>query len=49
VTFDNLEEIGKIKKYAPQAGLVLRVKVPNTGPMVELSSKFGAQPGEAVT
>ncbi|HWZ93971.1 MAG TPA: type III PLP-dependent enzyme [Opitutaceae bacterium] len=48
VTFDNFEEIQKIKKYAPSAGLVLRLKVPNTGAMVELSSKFGASPGEAV-
>ena len=29
-------------------GLVLRLRVPNTGAMVELSSKFGAAPGEAV-
>src|ERR1044071_8202177 len=48
VTFDNLEEIQKIKKHAPNAGLALRLKVPNTGAMVELSSKFGASPGEAV-
>ena len=48
VTFDNLEEIQKIKRHAPSAGLVLRIKVPNTGAMVELSSKFGALPGEAV-
>jgi ornithine decarboxylase len=48
VTFDNVEEIHKIKKHAPNAGLVLRLKVPNTGAMVELSSKFGALPGEAV-
>ena len=48
VTFDNLEEIHKIKQHAPHAGLVLRLKVPNTGAMVELSSKFGANPGEAV-
>jgi ornithine decarboxylase len=48
VTYDNLAEVGKIKKYAPHAGLVLRVNVPNTGSMVELSSKFGASPGEAV-
>ena len=32
-------------KHAPHAGLVLRLKVPNTGAMVELSSKFGASPG----
>ncbi len=48
VTFDNREEIHKIKKHAPNAGLALRLKVPNTGAMVELSSKFGATPGEAV-
>jgi len=48
VTFDNMAELGKIKEHAPQAGLCLRIKVPNTGSMVELSSKFGAAPGEAV-
>ena len=48
VTFDNLDEIEKIKQYAPRAGLVLRLKVSNLGAMVELSSKFGAAPGEAV-
>src|ERR1700690_976019 len=48
VTYDNYEEIKKIKRHAPLAGLALRIKVPNTGAMVELSSKFGAAPGEAV-
>jgi ornithine decarboxylase len=48
VTYDNYEEINKIKKYAPHAGLALRLRVPNTGAMAELSSKFGAAPGEAV-
>jgi len=48
VTFDNTEEVKKIKKHAPHAGVVLRLRVPNTGAMVELSSKFGASPGEAV-
>jgi ornithine decarboxylase len=48
VTFDNAEELVKIRKHAPQAGVVLRLKVMNTGAMVELSSKFGADPGEAV-
>jgi ornithine decarboxylase len=48
VTFDNMDEIEKIAKHAPHAGLVLRLKVSNTGAMVELSSKFGASPGEAV-
>jgi ornithine decarboxylase len=48
VTYDNLTELRKIRKYAPQAGLALRLRVPNTGSMVELSSKFGCDPGEAV-
>jgi ornithine decarboxylase len=48
VTYDNEEEIRKIKKHAPHTGLALRLKVPNTGAMVELSSKCGAAPGEAV-
>lgn len=48
VTFDNIEELKKIKKYAPDVRLVLRIRVPNTGSMVELSSKFGVHPGEAV-
>jgi ornithine decarboxylase len=48
VTFDNPSELRKIKQYAPNAGVVLRLRVPNTGSMVELSSKFGCDPGEAV-
>jgi ornithine decarboxylase len=48
VTYDNYEEVMKIARHAPHAGLVLRLSVPNTGSMVELSSKFGALPGEAV-
>jgi ornithine decarboxylase len=48
VTYDNYEEVIKIARHAPHSGLVLRLHVPNTGSMVELSSKFGALPGEAV-
>jgi ornithine decarboxylase len=48
VAFDNREEIKKIRSHAPHAGLALRIRVPNTGSMVELSSKFGASPAEAV-
>jgi len=48
VTYDNSNELKKIKQYAPHAGVVLRLRVPNTGSMVELSSKFGCDPGEAV-
>jgi ornithine decarboxylase len=48
VTYDNIEEVRKISQHAPHAGLALRVRVPNTGSMVELSSKFGATPAESV-
>jgi ornithine decarboxylase len=48
VTYDNRAEIDKVKQYAPHAGLILRIRVPNTGAVVELSSKFGAASGEAV-
>lgn len=48
VTYDNPEELKKIKRYAPHAGLVLRLAVANTGSQCELSNKFGCDPGEAV-
>ena len=48
VTYDNFAEVEKIRRYAPHAGLALRLSVPNTGAMVDLSSKFGAASGEAV-
>jgi ornithine decarboxylase len=48
VTYDNAAELDKIRRHAPHAGLVLRLRVPNTGSVVELSSKFGCDPGEAV-
>ena len=35
VTYDNEAEIGKIARHAPHAGVALRIKVPNTGAMVE--------------
>jgi ornithine decarboxylase len=49
VTFDNKTEIAKVAEHAPSAGLLVRLRVPNTGSMVELSSKFGCEPGEAVS
>src|SRR5690349_21798632 len=48
VTYDNLDELKKIREFAPHAGVILRLRVPNTGSMVELSSKFGCAAGEAV-
>ncbi len=47
VTYDNIDELKKIKEYCNTAGLVLRLKVPDTGSQVEMSSKFGAEPGDA--
>ena len=47
VTFDNSDELKKIKEHCDTAGLVLRLKVPDSGSQVEMSSKFGAEPGDA--
>lgn len=47
VTYDNRDELRKIKEHCDKAGLVLRLKVPDTGSQVEMGSKFGAEPGEA--
>ena len=47
VTYDNRDELKKIKEHCDTAGLVLRLKVPDTGSQVEMSSKFGAEPAEA--
>jgi len=47
VTYDNAEEVDKIKENCETAGLVLRLKVPDTGSQVEMSSKFGAEPSDA--
>ncbi|MCK9463018.1 MAG: type III PLP-dependent enzyme [Proteobacteria bacterium] len=47
VTYDNAEEIRKIKEHCDTAGLVLRLKVPDAGSQVEMGSKFGCEPGDA--
>jgi len=49
VTFDNIEELKKIKEYCSNAGLILRLKVPDTGSQVEMASKFGAEPADALS
>ena len=48
VTYDNLNELKKIKQFAPHAGVVVRLRVANTCSQCELSSKFGCDTGEAV-
>lgn len=47
MTYDNMDELRKIREYCETAGLVLRLKVPDTGSQVELGSKFGAEPADA--
>ncbi len=47
MTFDNEAELHKIKECCDSAGLVLRLRVPDTGSQVEMASKFGADPGDA--
>jgi ornithine decarboxylase len=47
VTYDNVAELKKIKDYCDTAGLVVRLKVPDTGSQVEMSSKFGAELADA--
>ena len=47
VTYDNRDELKKIREHCATAGLVLRLKVPDSGSQVEMSSKFGAEPGDA--
>jgi ornithine decarboxylase len=47
VTYDNLDELKKLKANCDTAGLVIRLKVPDTGSQVEMSSKFGAEPADA--
>lgn len=48
MTFDNEPEIYKIAKYAPQARVLVRIKVQNSGSVVELSLKFGADQDQAI-
>jgi ornithine decarboxylase len=48
MTFDNRDEVFKIRDHAPNARVVLRLRVSNAGAMVELSSKFGASHDEAL-
>ena len=48
VTYDNIDELIKIKEYCKKAGLILRIKVPDIGSQIEMASKFGAEPGDAL-
>ena len=42
-TFDNIDEIPKLQRFAPKANLLLRVAIKKRNCVIDLSSKFGAQ------
>ena len=48
MTFDSEYELDKIAEMAPGARVLVRIKVPNVGSVVELSLKFGAEPADAM-
>ncbi|MEN3185733.1 MAG: type III PLP-dependent enzyme [Atribacterota bacterium] len=48
LTYDNEEELRKIRTVYPEAKLILRLKTPSLGSRIDLSYKFGAEPEEAV-
>ncbi len=48
MTFDSEYELDKIAERAPGASVLVRIKVPNVGSIVELSLKFGADPSDAM-
>ena len=48
MTFDSGYELNKIAKFAPGARVLVRIKVPNVGSLVELSLKFGVDPADAM-
>lgn len=47
MTFDSEAELDKIAAHAPGARVLVRIKVPNVGSIVELSLKFGVDPADA--
>jgi len=49
MTFDSEYELDKIAENAPKARVIVRIKVPNVGSLVELSLKFGADPADATS
>jgi ornithine decarboxylase len=48
MTFDSEYELNKIAEHAPGARVIVRIKVPNIGSIVELSLKFGTEPADAL-
>jgi len=48
MTFDDASEIGKIAAYVPDADVLVRVAVHNRRAHVDLNTKFGARPEDAI-
>jgi len=48
MTFDDASEIAKMAKYVPGADVLVRIAVRNNKALVDLNTKFGAQPEEAL-
>ncbi len=48
-TFDSGYELDKLAEHAPGARVLVRIKVPNVGSIVELSLKFGVDPADATS
>jgi len=49
MTFDSEYELDKIAERSPGARVIVRIKVPNVGSIVELSLKFGVDPADAIS
>jgi ornithine decarboxylase len=47
-TFDNWDEIYKLRKFAPNTNILLRIAIPKNSSVVNLSFKFGADEMEAL-
>lgn len=47
-TFDDLSEIPKLARYVPGAEILVRIRVRNNKALVDLNSKFGAEPEDAL-
>jgi ornithine decarboxylase len=47
LVFDNMEELLKIKKWTPNAELLLRMEADDPSATINFSSKFGASPDAA--
>lgn len=47
-TFDCESEISKMAKAVPNATVLLRIRIDNTGAHVDLNKKFGASPADAI-